>query len=67
VYYPDDLSQLNDMFERISHELRTQYLLSYYPEPKSKPGTYCRIDLQIPGEEYVLHYRKGYLTVGIGQ
>jgi len=67
VYYPDDLSQLNDMFEKISRELRTQYLLSYYPEPKSSSGTYCRIELQIPGENYVLHYRKGYLAVGIGQ
>jgi Ca-activated chloride channel family protein len=67
VYYPDDLSQLNDMFEKISRELRTQYLLSYYPEPKAKSGTYCRIELRIPGEKYTLHYRKGYLAVGIDQ
>lgn len=67
VYYPDDLTQLNDMFEKISRELRTQYLLSYYPEPKAKPGTYCRIELRIPGERYALHYRKGYLAEGFGQ
>jgi Ca-activated chloride channel family protein len=67
MYYPDDLYQLNDMFEKISLELRTQYLLSYYPEPKAKPGTYCRIELRIRGENYTIHYRKGYLATGLKQ
>ncbi|MGH9865523.1 MAG: VWA domain-containing protein, partial [Candidatus Acidiferrales bacterium] len=64
MYYPDELSQLNDMFEKISRELRTQYLLSYYPQPKSKPGTYCPIELDVPGGTYTLHYRKGYFASG---
>jgi Ca-activated chloride channel family protein len=64
MYYPDELSQLNDMFEKISRELRTQYLLSYYPQPKAKPGTYCRIELTVPGGNYTLHYRKGYFASG---
>lgn len=62
MYYPDELSQLNEMFEQISRELRTQYLLSYYPTPKAKPGTYCRIELTVPGGNYTLHYRKGYFA-----
>jgi Ca-activated chloride channel homolog len=64
VYYPGALSQLDSMFEQISRELRTQYLLSYYPQPKEKPGTYCQIDLEIPGGHYTLHYRKGYFEAG---
>ncbi|HLJ40663.1 MAG TPA: VWA domain-containing protein [Candidatus Acidoferrales bacterium] len=64
MYYPDELSQLNDMFEKISRELRTQYLLSYYPTPKSKPGTYSSIELEVPGGSYTLHYRKGYFASG---
>lgn len=67
MYYPDDLSQLDDMFEKINRELRTQYLLSYYPEPKSKAGVYCRIELRISSDNYKLHYRKGYIATGIGQ
>ncbi|HVB36106.1 MAG TPA: VWA domain-containing protein [Candidatus Acidoferrales bacterium] len=67
MYYPDELSQLNDMFEKISRELRTQYLLSYYPEPKGKPGTYSRIELQVKGGNYTLHYRKGYFVSGAGE
>jgi Ca-activated chloride channel homolog len=64
VYYPAALSQLDAMFQQISRELRTQYLLSYYPEPKEKAGTYCHIDLEIPSGSYTLHYRKGFFEAG---
>ncbi len=64
MYYPDDLSQLNDMFEKISRELRTQYLLSYYPTPEGKPGEYRSIEMDVPGGKYTLHYRKGYFASG---
>ncbi|MGC1106128.1 MAG: VWA domain-containing protein [Candidatus Acidiferrales bacterium] len=64
VYYPDALTQLDAMFQQISRELRTQYLLSYYPQPKEKAGTYCRIELDIPSGAYTLHYRKGYFEAG---
>lgn len=64
IYYPDALAQLDAMFQQISRELRTQYLLSYYPEPKEKAGAYCRIELEIPRGSYTLHYRKGYFEAG---
>ncbi|HEV2616574.1 MAG TPA: VWA domain-containing protein [Candidatus Acidoferrales bacterium] len=64
MYYPDELSQLNEMFEKISRELRAQYLLSYYPQPEAKPGAYRRIELDVPGGNYTLHYRKGYFASG---
>jgi len=64
VYYLDEMSQLDAMFEQISRELRTQYLLSYYPVPKDKPGTYCRIELEVSGGPFTLHYRQGYLATG---
>jgi Ca-activated chloride channel homolog len=62
MYYPDTVSQLDKMYGQISRELRTQYLLSYYPDPKSKPGTYCQIELRVHGGNYTLHYRKGYFA-----
>ena len=64
VYYPKAIMQLDDMFARINRELRTQYLLSYYPDPKQKAGTYCRIELSVTGGAYTLHYRKGYFESG---
>ena len=64
VYYLKSRSQLNDTFAQINRELRTQYLLSYYPEPKEKAGTYCRIELNVASGVYTLHYRKGYFESG---
>jgi Ca-activated chloride channel homolog len=37
-YYATSMSQLDDAFRQISDELRTQYLLAYYPSPHSGPG-----------------------------
>jgi Ca-activated chloride channel family protein len=64
VYYPSGEPQLSAMFAQINRELRAQYLLSYYPQPKEKAGAYCRIELTISGGKYTLHYRKGYFESG---
>jgi Ca-activated chloride channel family protein len=61
VYYPDDLSQLDSMFDRIDRELRTQYRLGYYPEPRPPAGSYRHIEVRVKGN-YVLHYRKIYFA-----
>jgi Ca-activated chloride channel homolog len=59
----DDLNQLEALFERIDRELRTQYLLGYYPRPTPPPGTYRRVLMNVKGGDMV-RYRKVYLTVG---
>jgi Ca-activated chloride channel homolog len=64
MYYPDDLSQLDAMFDRIDRELRTQYLLGYYPNPRPPAGSYRRIEVRVGGG-YTLHYRKGYFAGGV--
>jgi Ca-activated chloride channel homolog len=57
----DSFDQLDAMFERINRELRTQYLLGYYPRPTPPPATYRHIELQVQGAK-TIHYRKEYLT-----
>ncbi|MFZ0736873.1 MAG: VWA domain-containing protein [Candidatus Acidiferrales bacterium] len=61
LYYLDSFDQLQAMFDRIDRELRTQYLLGYYPRPTPPPGTYRHIELRVQGGG-TLHYRKEYLT-----
>ena len=46
MYYPDQLSQLPEMFDRIDRELRTQYRLGYYPQPRPAQGLYRSIEVQ---------------------
>lgn len=65
-YYASSLNQLDQAFKQISDELRTQYLLAYYP-PKSSHADFrsIRVEVKPPtddGSEYKVRYRAGYYT-----
>lgn len=47
VFYPDSSAELNSIFERIDRELRTQYRLAYYPNPRGPADTYRRIEVTV--------------------
>jgi Ca-activated chloride channel family protein len=47
VFYPDSSAQLDSIFDRINRELRTQYRLGYYPNPRGPADTYRRIDVNV--------------------
>jgi Ca-activated chloride channel family protein len=57
----DEMNQLDDMFDRIDRELRTQYLLGYYPHPDPPPGSDRHVHVDVKGN-YVVRYRKEYFT-----
>jgi Ca-activated chloride channel family protein len=65
-YYATSLPQLDDAFRQISDELRTQYLLAYYPSQHYSNSEFrqLRVDLANPpaGGPYQPHYRAGYYT-----
>jgi Ca-activated chloride channel family protein len=47
VFYPDSTAQLDPIFDRINKELRTQYRLGYYPNPRGPADTYRRIEVTV--------------------
>jgi Ca-activated chloride channel family protein len=47
VFYPDSSAQLDSIFERINQELRTQYRLGYYPDPRGPADSYRRIEVTV--------------------
>src|SRR5271168_421063 len=57
----DDMNQIDGIFDRIDRELRTQYLLGYYPRPMPPPASERHIQLDVKGD-YTVRYRKEYLT-----
>ena len=65
-YYAKSLAQLDDAFRQISDELRTQYLLAYYPSERYSNSDFrqLKVDLTNPpaGGPYQSHYRAGYYT-----
>jgi Ca-activated chloride channel family protein len=61
MFILEDLNQLDSMFDQINRELRTQYLLGYYPNPMPPPGSYRRVELKVKTGDTV-RFRKGYFT-----
>lgn len=66
-YYATSTSQLDEAFQKISDELRTQYLLAYYPSERTSFSDFRRIEVKIAGapdsSAYRVRHRAGYYTV----
>lgn len=61
MFFPDTVQELPTIFDRIDNELRTQYRLAYYPEPRGPANTYRTIEVKVlPG--YTARHRTTYLT-----
>lgn len=65
-YYAASTAQLDEAFRQISDELRTQYLLAYYP-PKKASGDFRRITVEVKApdgssEKLKARNRAGYYT-----
>ncbi len=66
-YYATSISQLDEAFHKISDELRTQYLLAYYPSQRSSFSEFRRIEVKVTGApaaaDYRVRHRTGYYSV----
>jgi len=63
TYFPDTLAQLGDMFDLIDRELRTQYRIAYYPDPRPPAGTFRTLEVRVKCECKV-RSRKAYYSGG---
>jgi Ca-activated chloride channel family protein len=65
-YYASSLPQLDSAFRQISDELRTQYLLAYYPSQRTSEHEFRRIDVHLDGVpdggDYRVRNRTGYYS-----
>ncbi len=65
-YYATSLPQLDEAFHKISDELRTQYLLAYYPSQRYSDSEFRRVEVELvnppAGGSYRLRHRAGYYT-----
>ncbi|MGB7190951.1 MAG: VWA domain-containing protein [Acidobacteriaceae bacterium] len=56
--------KLEDAFDEIQRELRTQYLVSYVPKDKDLDGGFRKVDIQCKGDGLKIQARKGYYAIG---
>lgn len=65
-FYATTVPQLDEAFRAISDELRTQYLLAYYPTQRLADSDFRRIEVKLNGvpdsSEYQARHRAGYYT-----
>jgi Ca-activated chloride channel family protein len=65
-YYATSMSQLDEAFRQISDELRTQYLLAYYPSQRTSFSQFRRLQVSVSGPAeaagYKVRNRAGYYT-----
>ena len=65
-YYATTIPQLDAAFRAISDELRTQYLLAYYPARRLADSDFRRIEIKLSGvdngADYKTRHRSGYYT-----
>lgn len=65
-YYATSTPQLDDAFHKISDELRTQYLLAYYPSDRFSDSDFRRVQVSLAnspaGGPFQVHNRAGYYT-----
>jgi Ca-activated chloride channel family protein len=65
-FYASSLAQLDQAFAQVSDELRTQYLLAYYPSQKFADSEFRRIQVGIAGVpesvNYGVRHRTGYYS-----
>jgi Ca-activated chloride channel family protein len=63
TYFPNTIGELAEMFDRIDRELRTQYRLGFYPNPRPPEGTYRALEVRVKCECKV-RSRKAYYSGG---
>jgi VWFA-related protein len=51
---------IEEAFDQISEELRSQYTLGYYPSNNSKDGKFRKIKVELNNNEFKVLARKGY-------
>jgi Ca-activated chloride channel homolog len=66
-YYAESAGQLDEAFRKISDELRTQYLLAYYPSRRLSDSPFRRIQVELlkkdeDGHPYQVRHRAGFYT-----
>ena len=62
LYRADTVASLPQAFAAIAAELRTQYLLGYYPLNKERDERYRKIKVTAARKDIIIRARPGYLA-----
>jgi len=46
-YFPTSIEQVETLCRRVSHDIRNQYVLGYYPTNRARDGSYRRVEVKV--------------------
>ena len=64
VFYPLEEGDLAPAYQSIAEELRTQYIITYKPQPRAQAGEYRRVRVLVLPGDYEVTTREGYTGRG---
>lgn len=66
VYEVDRGHTLNNVFDELSEEMRSQYAIGYTPSNPTKDGSYRKLEIKLANKDLKIQARKGYYAVKPG-
>ncbi len=63
LFQVDRKNTLDNVFDQIQQEMRTQYAIGYSPTNSRKDGSYRKIDLRTSNKDLKVQVRKGYYAL----
>jgi VWFA-related protein len=63
VFHVDRKVTLQDAFDQLQEEMRSQYAIGYTPTNANKDGTFRRIEIRTNNKDWKVQARKGYYAV----
>jgi Ca-activated chloride channel family protein len=64
-FFPRSDAELTKAVEEITNDLRTQYTLSFYPQPEERETSYHQLRVTVRGGRYNVRARPGYGTLDL--
>ena len=63
VYKVDRKHTLDQAFQELQEEMRSQYAIGYTPTNDTKDGSYRRLDIRVDSKDLKVQARKGYYAI----
>jgi Ca-activated chloride channel homolog len=61
------MEQLRSTFDDLSAELRTLYVLGYYPNPSAQDGAFHKVEVRTSNSQFQVRHREGYSTTPLSR
>lgn len=65
-YFPASVNDVNEITDRVAHDIRNQYVIAYSPTNEAMDGTFRHIEVKVKGRGLSVRTRTGYYATNRG-